>query len=171
LMFSFDRSWSVSMRLTFLGSLILLVVSTPALPQTKSAPTEAPKSLATASKMKPGVWEVTTVSKSAGSTGTRTVTARACLTAEDTGNLQRIVPQQREFGMKCETRDAKAQGPDATWRVTCTGKDGSLNGTGKMTFAADAYAGHAELERKSPGAKAVKVEQTVTGKWIDGNCK
>ena len=157
------------MKPTVLGSLILLAASMPALPQTKPAPTESPK-VAAAGKMKPGVWELTTINQVPGSNSARTVTARTCLSADDVGNLQRIVPQQQEFGMKCETRDARLQGQDATWRVACAGKDGSLNGTGKMTMAPDAYTGQAALERKAAGAKAVKVEQKVTGKWIDSTC-
>ena len=84
--------------------------------------------------------------------------------------MQRIVPQQREFTMRCETRDAKQQGADATWRVACSGKDSSMNGAGKMSIAADSFSGHTELDMKAAGAKAVKVEQKVSGKWL-GACK
>ena len=155
------------MNHTVLGSLILAAACIPALAQTKAAPAAAAKAAVTAVKMKPGLWEITTINETAGSTAKRTVTMRACYGAEDVGNVQRIVPQQREFGMKCETRDAKQHGAQAIWRVACTGKDSSLNGAGKMTLEPDAFTGRAELERKAAGAKAVKVEQHVSGKWID----
>src|SRR5215813_1966158 len=73
--------------------------------------------------MKPGLWEIVTVNETAGSPMKRTITARACYSADDVSSLPRVLPQQREFGMKCELRDPKAQGTSATWHVTCSGKD------------------------------------------------
>jgi hypothetical protein len=120
--------------------------------------------------MKPGLWEIVTVNETPGVAMKRTTTARACYTTEDVANLNRILPQQREPGMKCETRDAKAQGASATWKIACTGKDGDLGGNAKMTMAADGYSAAADLELKKRGAKPVKVEQKVTAKWIEA-CK
>ena len=158
------------MNPTVLGSLILAAACLPAIAQTKATPAGVPKAAVAAMKMNPGLWEISTLNETAGSTTKRTVTSRACYGSEDVGNVQRIVPQQREFGMKCETRDAKQRGAEATWRVACTGKDSTLNGTGKMTLAADVFTGRADLERRAAGTKAVKVEQHIMGKWID-NCK
>ena len=161
------------MNRVVLVSLIFAVACPVAIAQSKAskaAPVSSARSVVTAAKMKPGLWEITTVNETAGSTAKRTVTSRACYASEDVGSLQRVVPQQREFGMKCETRDVKEHGAEATWRVACTGKDTSLNGTGKMTVATDEFTGRADLERKTARAKAVKVEHHITGKWID-NCK
>jgi len=120
--------------------------------------------------MKPGLWEIVTVNQTPGVAMKRTTTARACYSADDVANLARILPQQREPGMKCESRDAKAQGATATWKVACTGKEGDLGGNAKMTMAADSYSAAADLELKKAGAKPVKVEQKVTAKWIEA-CK
>ncbi|HVO23620.1 MAG TPA: DUF3617 family protein, partial [Candidatus Margulisiibacteriota bacterium] len=120
--------------------------------------------------MKPGLWEIVTVNETPGVAMKRTTTARACYTAEDVSNIARILPQQREPGMKCESRDTKAQGATATWKVACSGKDAELGGNAKMTMAADNYSAAADLELKKHGAKPVKVEQKVTAKWIEA-CK
>ncbi len=120
--------------------------------------------------MKPGLWEITTINETAGSTTKRTVTSRSCYALSDVTSVGRIVPQQREFGMKCETRDARQQGFEATWRVACSGKDSTMNGSGKMSLAAESFSGRAELELKGAAAKPVKVEQKVAGVWM-GPCK
>jgi hypothetical protein len=137
---------------------------------TKPQPAAAAKATSAGGNMKPGLWEITTVNETAGSNSKRTVAARACYSAADVASVGRIVPQQREFSMKCETRDAKQQGFEATWKVACAGKDSSLSGSGKMSLAPEAFSGRADLEMKTASAKPVKVEQNVTGKWI-GPCK
>lgn len=158
------------MNHSLVTSLILAAACISATAQTKAPPAVPPKVAGPAGNMKPGLWEITTVNETAGSTTKRTVTSRSCFAAADVANVQRVVPQQREFGMKCETRDAKQQGMDATWRVVCSGKDSSMAGAGKMSMAPDAFTGRADLELKATGAKALKVEQKVSGKWM-GNCK
>jgi hypothetical protein len=120
--------------------------------------------------MKPGLWEIVMVNETPGSPVKRTITARACYSADDVASLPRVLPQQREFGMKCDLRDPKAQGTSATWHVACTGKDGSMSGPAKMSMGPDSYTAEADLELKKPGAKPVKVAQKVSGKWLEA-CK
>ena len=160
------------MRVALLTAFSFALVCAHAVAQTKTAPPPAPAPGAgpAAAVMKPGLWELTTVIETAGSTMKRTVVGRACYGPADVADFHRIIPQQREFGMQCENRDAKSQGPATTWSVVCTSKEGTLNGTGKMSIANTTYSGRAELELKKRGAKPVKVEQTVSGKWIE-TCK
>lgn len=159
------------MRPAFISALSALVLCSSAVSQTKPAPPAAaptaPAQATGTTQLKPGLWELTTVVETAGSSTKRTVVGRACYSATDVADLQRILPQQREFGMQCENRDAKAQGAAATWSVTCTSKEGTMSGTGKLSVASTSYTGRAELEMKKRGAKPVKVEQTVSGKWIE----
>lgn len=157
------------MKQSLLLALVVTMACGSAMAQSKSA-ASASKAPGAAAGMKPGLWEITTVNETAGSATKRTVTARTCYAAEDVASAQRILPQQREFGMKCETRDAKQQGAEVRWRVACTGKDGSMTGLGKMNLASESFTGSADLERKPSGAKPAKVAQTVTGKWL-GACK
>ncbi len=164
-------------RLAFF--LASLVISLPVASQPKplTAAAAKPASSATAGKpapeggtMKPGVWEVTTVIETVGSPTKRTVAARTCLGADDVVDVRRIVPPQRDFGLKCETTDARRKADDVTWRVACTGKEGTLAGSGKMSIAPESFTGSADLEKKAAGAKPVKVSQKLAGKWIEA-CK
>jgi Protein of unknown function (DUF3617) len=165
------KSGSITMNRSLVAFAVLAAVcSATWAADTKTPPAAPAKTASAAGNMKPGLWEITTVNETAGSNSKRTVAARACYSAADVANVGRIVPQQREFGMKCETHDAKQQGFDATWKVTCAGKDSSMIGSGKMSLGPDAFSGRADLELKSVSAKPVKVEQNVTGKWI-GPCK
>lgn len=160
------------MQIALVTALVALFASTTALAQTKPAPAAATPAAPApaAAPMKPGLWELTTVVETAGSPTKRTVVGRACYSAADVADLQRIIPQQREFGMQCENRDAKTQGGASSWSVVCASKDATMSGTGKMSIAGTTYTGRAELELKKRGAKPVKVEQTVSGKWIEA-CK
>ena len=156
----------------------LLVAAAPASAQkAATAPAPAPAPVATpapgsgASLMRPGLWETTVTNESAGVEGRRTIVSRYCYAAGDVGDLARVLPRQREPGMKCENRDIKAQAAGkATWQVTCSSADASLGGSAEATFAATSYTGKAELERRKKGAKAEKVSSTLSGKWIE-TCK
>ena len=158
------------MRVVPLTAFSFALVCANAVAQTKAAPPPAPVAASAAAVMKPGLWELTTMIETAGTTMKRTVVGRACYGPTDVADVHRIIPQQREFGMRCENRDAKSQGSAASWSIVCTSKEGTLNGTGKMSIANTTYSGRAELELKKRGAKPVKVEQTVSGKWIE-TCK
>src|SRR6478735_959014 len=83
--------------------------------------------------------------------------AAATAAAADLSDLARVLPRQREPGMKCENRDVKPQAGKASWQIACSSADGSLAGPAEVTFAATSYAGKAELERRKKGAKAEKV--------------
>lgn len=163
------------MQVAMVSALVALFTSA-AVAQTKPAavpptpPTAAAPAAAGGAALKPGLWELTTVVETAGSPTKRTVVGRACYSAADVADIHRIIPQQREFGMQCENRDAKSQAGAGSWSVVCTSKDATMNGTGKMSLAGTTYTGRAELELKKRGAKPVKVEQTVSGKWLEA-CK
>lgn len=160
--------------------LSLLAVAILAVPGTASAqkaattpaatPAAPPAAGAGATAMRPGIWETTVTNESAGVEGRRTIVSRYCFAATDVGDLARVLPRQREPGMKCENRDIKAQaGGKAAWQVACTSAEGNLSGTAEATFAATSYTGKAELERrkKDKGAKAEKVSSTLSGRWIE----
>ncbi|MEP7300989.1 MAG: DUF3617 family protein [Caldimonas sp.] len=134
-----------------------------------AAPAVLPQTSA-ATPMRPGLWENSIAIETAGSTTRRTIVSRACYTPADLADIARLLPKQREPGMKCENRDARAQGANATWQVACASPEGSLAGTAEMAVTATTYTGRAELERKKRGAKAEKVAETLAGKWLEA-CK
>ena len=129
----------------------------------------AAQSASEAPAMKPGLWEISYQIETAGSDAKRNITARSCYGADDFKAIERVVPVQREFGMKCENRQVTSQGATVTWKIMCTGKDSSLIGNGEMTLSAEGYEAKASLDAKAKG-KAVKVAQTIVGKRV-GDCK
>ena len=150
----------------------ILFVAGPACAQkaTGTAAPAAADSAAAATAMRPGLLETTVTVQAAGAESRRTIVSRSCYAATDVNDAARVLPRQREPGMKCENRDVKAQAGKASWQVACASADGSLVGPAEITFAATSYAGKAELERKKKGAKAEKVSATLNGKWIEA-CK
>jgi hypothetical protein len=119
--------------------------------------------------MKPGLWEINYQIDTAGSDAKRNIAARSCYGVDDFKAIERVVPVQREFGMKCENREVTPLGATVTWKITCTGKDSSLIGTGEMTLSAEGYEAKTSLDAKTKG-KAAKVAQTIIGKRV-GECK
>lgn len=148
--------------LSFLASTVVAATSKPAAP----APAKA---VAAEPIMKPGLWEVSSMSETRGATAKRTTTSRICYSAEDVLVIDRVLPPQRDFSMKCTTRDVKYRAGEAEWRIACTGKGVSANGAGKATFGGESYSATAKLDSKEAG-KISKIEQTTIGKWV-GSCQ
>ena len=153
--------------------LLVVVVMNSALAQVKTAtPVVAASAAAadvTAGVMKPGLWDIANVIDVAGTNTRRTITSRNCYSAADVKSAARLLPVQREVGLKCENRDIKAQGDAVSWVITCTGQSGSMVGKGTMTLGADGFAGQASLVAKT-GAKSQKVQQSMAGRRL-GECQ
>lgn len=153
--------------------LLAVVVLNSALAQGKTAaPVVAVSTVAadaTVGMMKPGLWEIANVIDVAGTNSRRTVTSRSCYSAADVKSATRLLPVQREVGLKCENRDVKAQGDAVSWVIACAGQGGSLAGKGTLTLGADSFAGQASLVAKT-GAKSQKVQQSMAGRRL-GECQ
>ena len=156
--------------LSLLAVALLIATTGPALAQKSAAaaaPALAPVAAGAPTAMRPGLWETTATVETIGAESRRTIVSRACYRATDVSDTVRVLPRQREPGMKCENRDVKPQAGKASWQVACASADGSLAGPAEITFAATSYAGKAELERKKKGAKAEKVSTTLSAKWVE----
>jgi hypothetical protein len=162
------------MNLSIIGAtLLVLAGANSASAQTKPAATKAkPATTAVAASdapaMKAGLWEIAIVERVPGSTNTRTITARACYSADDVKVIERVLPQQRDFGIKCQHREIKAQGASVSWRLTCTGKESTSSGAATMSLGTDSFTAEVKLDVKAKG-KPGKVEQAISGKWV-GEC-
>ena len=159
------------MRIVSLIAIAASLVAGPASAQKSppaAPPAAAPTSVAT--PLRPGLWEITVVMEIAGAPGNRTIVSRSCHAPSDVGDLVRVLPKQREPGMKCENREAKVQGANASWQVACASPEATLAGSAELSLAATTYSGRATLERKKRGAKAEKVTETLAGKWLEA-CK
>jgi Protein of unknown function (DUF3617) len=159
--------WEKHMTKLAIGAALLgaLATATVASAQTKPA---KPAAVAEVPAMAAGLWEVTLVEQAPNSTNKRTITARTCLSGEDVKLLERVLPQQRDVGMKCQHREVKAQGAVVSWKIACTGKDSTTSGVAQLTLASESYSGQAKLERKT-GGKSSKVDQDIAGKRV-GDC-
>ena len=157
--------------------LLVVVVMNSALAQVKTAApvVAAPAAAAdvAAGVMKPGLWEIANVIDVAGTTSRRTITSRSCYSVADVTSAARVLPVQREVGLKCENRDVKAQGDVVSWAIACTGPGGSMAGKGTLTLGADSFAGQASLVVKTDaktGAKSQKTQQFMAGRRL-GECQ
>jgi hypothetical protein len=156
-------------RLSSLITFAVLLAAAPAWAQKQAAST-APAAVAGSTPMRPGLWETALEVQTVGSDTKRTIVSRTCYADTDVTDVARVLPRQREPGMKCENRDVRFQAGKATWQIACSSAEGSLTGPAELTFAASSYAGKADLERKKKGAKAEKVSSTVSAKWVE-TCK
>ena len=121
---------------------------------------------ASAPLVKPGLWETTTVIEDGAAATRRSIVGRTCVQAVDATRVQQILPVQRERDTPCENRDVRHDGSAWTWTVSCRSADATRSGVGRMVLSGDSYLGRAELDVRRKGAKAVKVQQTFSGKWI-----
>jgi hypothetical protein len=156
-------------KFSSLIAVAVLFAAAPSWAQKQAAPA-APAAAAGSTPMRPGLWETSVEMQTVGSETKRTVVSRTCYADTDVTDAARVLPRQREPGMKCENRDVKLQAGKAGWQVACSSADGSLSGPAELTFAASSYAGKAELERRKKGAKAEKVSARLAGKWVEA-CK
>ncbi len=125
--------------------------------------------------VKAGLWEVVAVAEKGGPNNKSTVTSRVCYGADDVKDLIHFVPVTQEIGWKCNVQDFKNTGDASSWKITCTTKTHQLAGAGTMTLKADSYAASISLEQKPNAAKStekpLKIQETVNGKLVGGECK
>ena len=119
-------------------------------------------SLAAAQELKPGKWEVTIKTEMTGVPAppqSRTMTY--CVDEKNknqpfTGNDQ------------CKFSDKRAKGNEVSWTMTC---EGQMQMTGEITnrIEDERYTGSSVIKMNIPGAPAMQVRGTYSGKFI-GSC-
>jgi hypothetical protein len=85
-------------------------------------------------QMTPGKWEITTKTEMAGMPP-QILTHTQCITSED------IVPMSRNANKECQVTDIKNQGNTVSWKISCGGQHGGMNGTGSVTYSGDTMNG------------------------------
>jgi len=141
----------VSVR-AVLGTLLLLVVSLPALAQ-------GPR--------RDGRWEVKMEMDMPGMpAGMPPMTTTQCVTPEDAKDPQKAVPQGgrgRGNPGDCKVSDHKVEGNKVSWSMKCEGPQ-PMSGTGEFIYGTDSYTGTMKMEG-GRGAMTMK----YTGKRL-GDC-
>lgn len=115
------------------------------------AATLAAPAHAASPNMREGMWEITTKMEMTGQKGAQMPqqTVRHCLTRKDVEDPRRTTPAA-EAGSRCKMTDYKLQGNTANWKMVCEG-EGSMTGTGTVTYGGDSYSGSQVMVMKRQG--------------------
>ncbi len=110
----------------------------------------------------PGLWEITTETEMVGMPGMKVPpqTHTQCLSKED------LVPQSKEASKECQITDIHQSDNTISWKIICSGKNGSMEGTGKITYLGDSLEGFMDMVIK--GAN-MKIKNKMKGHRI-GEC-
>ncbi|HJT17849.1 MAG TPA: DUF3617 family protein [Thermoanaerobaculia bacterium] len=121
---------------------------------------------------KPGKWQITTEVDAPGMPMKPEPTTRTvCITKDDLEkNPEATIPKpmNRRTGQErsdCKISDYKVDANTVTWSLNCKGERNEINGSGKITYAADSYDG---LMTMKIGDREIKV--TYKGKLIGSEC-
>jgi len=117
--------------------------------------------------MKEGMWEITVSSKMempGMSMDMPPAKHTQCLTKSD------FVPQKNEPGQECEKMSVNVSGNTVSWSIKCKSKEGTMKGTGKITYKGNTYEGIMNMTFPNQGGGEGKMTSNLSGKWI-GTCK
>ncbi len=115
--------------------------------------------------MREGMWEMTMKTEMPGMRfEIPPMKFNQCMTKKD------VVPQRRQENKDCQIKNTKIEGNTVSWHVQCSTKDGTVDGTGKITYRGDSFDG--VMKTVSNNGKSGKMEMTqhMSGRRI-GDCK
>jgi len=110
--------------------------------------------------MNPGKWEITAETQMAGMPPQR-ATHTQCITAED------MVPASKGANQECQITDIVHKGNTVTWKMSCGGQAGGMEGTGSVTYSGDTMTG--TMDMVITGAGNMKIKNIMSGRRI-GKC-
>jgi len=111
--------------------------------------------------LNPGKWEITTETEMVGMPmKVPPVTHTQCLTADD------FVPQSEEANKECRVSDVKISGDTVSWKIVCSGQNGRMEGTGRVTYSGDRMEGSMHMVISGAG---MEVKNKIKGRRI-GSC-
>ena len=110
-------------------------------------------------KINPGKWKITTTTEMAGMPP-QSSTHTQCMTSDA------LVPMSQNASQECQISDIKTQGNTASWKITCGGGSGKMNGTGVVTYNGDTMNGSMNMIIASHGTA---VNNKISGRRI-GPC-
>src|SRR2546427_3166638 len=115
--------------------------------------------------MEEGNWEVTMRMEVAGMPfAMPPMKQNQCVTKKD------LVPDMSQSDQNCLVKDQKVVGDTVSWRIQCKGKDGTMDGEGKIKYASKRYDGEMRAKMTDPGGQAMEVQYTMQGIHT-GACK
>ncbi len=115
--------------------------------------------------MQEGLWEITSSIEMPGMPAMAPMKHTQCLTKKD------LVPQSQEKSQDCKITQTGMSGNTVTWTMKCSGEEGAMEGTGKITYSGDTFQGTMTMNIQNPGQGGkMQMIQRMTGRRI-GNCK
>lgn len=116
--------------------------------------------------MQDGLWEITSQTELSGRpTPPKPTISQACYTKQDVERENAATPNSD----KCEIRNYLLAGNQATWSITCIGKE-NITGHGSVTFHdKTAYSGTVKLRLQPEGQAEIRMDNNYSGKRI-GDC-
>ncbi len=115
-------------------------------------------------QLKDGMWEISTQVQIAGMKQQMPpTTARQCITKSD------AVAKNQDKNYDCKTTSQKISGNTVSYAVSCSGKDGEMQTTGKSTYTGNTMDGSATTSFKMKGQPAMQMNSKMSGKYL-GPC-
>lgn len=69
-----------------------------------------------------------------------------CITRDD------LVPVSEDAEQECEATDIKIEGDTVSWKISCEGEGGGMEGTGQITYRGDSMNGTMNMTIKPYGS-------------------
>jgi len=116
--------------------------------------------------MEEGNWEVTTKMEMVGMPmAMPPQTVNHCMTKKDD------VPDMSQRDQRCSLMEHKVEGNSVSWKMQCKGQEGTMNGTGRITYAGKTYTGTMQMIMTEPGGgEAMTINYQMQGRHT-GPCK
>jgi len=111
----------------------------------------------------PGKWEITTETEMVGGPGMNVpaMTHTQCLEGGSPVPQGKTAPQQ-----ECQVTDVVQNGDTVSWKITCSGQSGEMEGSGEVTYSGDTMSGTMDMIIKGAG---MHIKNKISGHRI-GDC-
>ena len=109
--------------------------------------------------MQEGNWEVTAKMEIPGMPfAMPPTTHNQCVTKKD------LVPDMADKDQSCVVREQKVVGDTVTWRIQCQGKNGTMDGEGRIKYGAKSYTGEMQMRMKEKSGEVMTMKTSMQGK-------
>jgi hypothetical protein len=114
--------------------------------------------------MEEGNWEVTMKMEMVGMPfAMPPMTVNQCVTKKD------LVPDMSQRDENCIVKDQKVVGDTVSWKMECKGREGTMEGEGRIKYAGKTYDGEMQA-RMTRSGQPMTVKYTMQGKHT-GACR
>jgi ubiquitin len=109
--------------------------------------------------MQEGNWEVTAKMEIVGMPfAMPPTTHNQCVTKKD------LVPDMAQQDQSCIVQEQKVVGDTVSWRIQCKGKDGTMDGEGRIKYAGKTYTGEMQMRMKDRSGEVTTMKTSMQGK-------